>query len=91
MLPGARVPACYLAAVNWAVGNNATNRCAIVTSNPVIAGDIWFADGPYKSVADAKLARSTVNACPNKDDPADDWREGMSARVPALTFAWRSH
>jgi hypothetical protein len=56
----------------WVVGNNATNRCAIVTSNPVITGDIWFADGPYKSLADAKLARSTINACPNKDDPSDD-------------------
>ena len=56
----------------WVVGNLATNRCAIVTSNPVIAGDIWFADGPYKSLADAKLARSTIGACPNKDDPADD-------------------
>jgi hypothetical protein len=56
----------------WVVGNSATNRCAIVTSNPVIIGDIWFADGPYKSVADAKLARSTIGACPNKDDPSDD-------------------
>ena len=40
----------------WVVGNSAANRCAIVTSNPVVTGDIWFADGPYKSIADAKLA-----------------------------------
>jgi hypothetical protein len=35
-----------------------------VTSNPVIIGDIWFGDGPYKSRADAKLARSTIRVCP---------------------------
>ncbi|CCE03207.1 hypothetical protein [Bradyrhizobium sp. STM 3809] len=53
----------------WVVGNRATNRCEIVTSNPVISimGDIWFASGPFKSKDDAKLARSTINACPNKD------------------------
>jgi hypothetical protein len=56
----------------WVVGNSATNRCAIVTSNPIIIGDIWFGDGPYKSVDDAKLARSTIKQCPNRDDPSDD-------------------
>jgi hypothetical protein len=48
----------------WVVGNRATGKCNIVTSNPVIIGDIWFGDGPYKSKADAKLARSTIRACP---------------------------
>jgi hypothetical protein len=56
----------------WVVGNSATNRCAIVTSNPIIIGDIWFGDGPYKSVDDAKLARSTIKQCPNRDDPSDN-------------------
>jgi hypothetical protein len=58
----------------WVVGNRATNRCEIVTNNPVVTimGDIWFADGPYKSIADAKLARSTIGACPNKDVTAED-------------------
>ncbi len=51
----------------WVVGNRATNTCDIVTSNPVIVGDIWFGSGPYKSLADAKLARSTIGACPEKD------------------------
>jgi hypothetical protein len=56
----------------WVVGNHPTNKCDIVTRNPVIDGDvIWFADGPYNSLADAKLARSTIRACP-KHDPADD-------------------
>ena len=60
----------------WVVGNNATNKCEIVTKNPVIDGNIWFGDGPYKSKDDAKLARSTINACPkvtdkeDKDEPA---------------------
>ena len=48
----------------WVVGNRATGKSNIVTSNPVISGDIWFGDGPYKSMADAKLARSTIRACP---------------------------
>jgi hypothetical protein len=29
-------------------------------------GDIWFGDGPYRSLGDAKLARSTIGACPEK-------------------------
>jgi hypothetical protein len=55
----------------WVVGNNATSKCDIVTSNPVIGGDIWFGDGPYKSKDDAKLARSTINACPKTKDDDD--------------------
>jgi len=55
----------------WVVGNRATSKCEIVTSNPIIIGDIWFGDGPYKSLDDAKLARSTINACP-KAEPASD-------------------
>jgi hypothetical protein len=48
----------------WVVGNRATGKCNIVTSNPVIIGDIYFGSGPYKSRADAKLARSTIRVCP---------------------------
>jgi hypothetical protein len=55
----------------WVVGNRATNKCEIVTSNPVVIGDIWFEDGPYRSLADAKLARSTIRVCPEKDPSAD--------------------
>jgi hypothetical protein len=59
-------------ALYWVVGNRATNSCQIVTRNPYIFGDIWFGDGPYRSIADAKLARSTIGACPNKaEDPTD--------------------
>jgi hypothetical protein len=58
----------------WVVGNRATSRCDIVTSNPVIQpygdGTFWFGDGPYRSVADAELARSTIRACPKDDPPA---------------------
>jgi hypothetical protein len=56
----------------WVVGNRATNKCEIVTSNPVIypygGGDLWFGDGPYQSVDDAKLARSTIRVCPEAQD-----------------------
>lgn len=62
--------ACLADSLYWVVGNRATNSCPIVTKNPVIVGDVWFGDGPYKSMADAKLARSTIGACP-KDDPSD--------------------
>ena len=46
--------------------------------NPIITGDIWFEDGPYKSLADAKLARSTISACPEKDPPTN----AGSAQLP---------
>ncbi|MFT4118390.1 hypothetical protein [Bradyrhizobium sp.] len=57
----------------WVVGNRASGKCDIVTSNPVIDGDIWFGDGPYKSKADAKLARSNIRACPAV--PPDDEKD----------------
>jgi hypothetical protein len=53
----------------WVVGNHATNKCEIVTSNPIVDADgriIWFADGPYKSLDDARLARSTIHQCPKE-------------------------
>ncbi|MDE2380108.1 hypothetical protein [Bradyrhizobium sp.] len=58
----------------WVVGNRASGKCDIVTSNPVIIGDIWFGDGPYKSRDDAKLARSTIRECPPPlpDEDKDD-------------------
>jgi hypothetical protein len=56
----------------WVVGNRTTSRCEIVSRNPVIFGDIWFADGPYRSRADAKLARSTISACPKPGSDDDD-------------------
>jgi hypothetical protein len=54
---------------HWVVGNHATGRCDIVSTNPVVGGEVWFGDRPYKSLEDAKLARSTVPGCP-KDDPS---------------------
>ena len=55
----------------WVVGNSATDKCEIVTKNPVIYGDIWFGDGPYKSKDDAKIARSTIKQCPAVPDKED--------------------
>ncbi|MDA9549018.1 hypothetical protein ACM43_32115 [Bradyrhizobium sp. CCBAU 45321] len=62
----------------WVVGNRATGKCTIVTSNPVIIGDIWFGDGPYKSRADAKLARSTIRACPPVTPEEEKQEEGAN-------------
>jgi hypothetical protein len=63
--------ACFANGLYWVVGNRTTHKCQIVTSNPVIfaygGGDFWFGDGPYSSLADAKLARSTIGACPKED------------------------
>jgi hypothetical protein len=57
----------------WVVGNSATSKCEIVTSNPVINGTVGgntsFGDGPYKSLDDAKLARSTIGVCPTEEEP----------------------
>lgn len=74
--------ACY-ADQFWVVGNRATGGCDIVTSNPVVyslpayASDpnqykVWFADGPYSSLDDAKLSRSTNRVCPSEPASASD-------------------
>jgi hypothetical protein len=63
----------------WVVGNRATGKCDIVTSNPVIGGrsaydnggGYSFGSGPYKSQGDAKIARSNIGVCPKVEDPAD--------------------
>jgi hypothetical protein len=69
--------ACLADGMFWVVGNRAAGKCQIVTSNPVIIGDIWFGDGPYKSRDDAKFARSTIRECPppDPDEDKDDQQE----------------
>jgi len=47
--------------------NRATAKREIVTRKPVVIGHIRLEDGPYRSPNDARLARSTIGACP-KDD-----------------------
>ena len=63
----------------WVVGNRATAKCEIVTSNPVInaqvGGNISFGTGPYKSLDDAKLARSTISNCPAVQEPPADTQD----------------
>jgi len=57
----------------WVVGNSATGKCDIVTSNPVITsevgGNTWFGTGPFQSNDDAKLARSNISQCPPTPEP----------------------
>jgi hypothetical protein len=66
---------CFADGLYWVVGSRATSKCEIVTRNPIIypygGGDFWFGDGPYRSVRVAKLARSTIRVCPEKDPSAD--------------------
>ena len=67
------VTAGYADGMFWVIGNRAsTTKCDIVSANPIIDGDIWFGSGPYRSLEDAKLARSTISACPKVDDKAAD-------------------
>ena len=65
------------------VGNRGTGKCDIVTSNPVSYNlpayadsgsqyNVWFSDGPYQSIDDAKLARSTIGQCPPEPPSASD-------------------
>ena len=65
----------------WVVGNRGSGKCDIVTANPVAYGlpayadgssqyNVWFSDGPYRSIDDAKLARSTISICP-PEPPSD--------------------
>ena len=74
--------ACY-ADQFWVVGNRGTGKCDIVTSKPVVYNlpayadgssqyNVWFSDGPYRSIDDAKLARSTINVCPPEPPSASD-------------------
>jgi len=64
----------------WVVGNRATGKCDIVTSNPVIGGGsaydngggYSFGDGPYKSKDDARLARTTIGISPPPEKDAAD-------------------
>ena len=70
-LAGASATACFARWPEyfgyWVVGNYATQKCEIVTSNPIIDGSvIWFGTGPYKSLDDAELARSTIRQCPKE-------------------------
>jgi hypothetical protein len=64
--------ACFADELYWVVGNHATDKCEIVASNPMVVVNIWFEDGPCRSLDDAKLARSTIGACPKDDPPADN-------------------
>ena len=78
LLAGAMIVATGTCAVAqggyWVVGNSATGKCEIVTSNPVInaqvGGNIWFGTGPYQSNDDAKRARSTIPQCPAVPEPS---------------------
>ena len=67
----------------WVVSNRGTGKCEIVTTQPVVYNlpgyeglggkyNIYFSDGPYKSIDDAKIARSTISACPPQPASADD-------------------
>lgn len=77
---------CQADQLYWVVGNHATAKCEIVTSNPVVTGDplwgtggnIWMSDGPYTSRSDAKLARSTISGCPITIDPEEDSGAGST-------------
>ena len=72
----------------WVTGDRGTGKCNIVNSAsqpvayglPAYAGsgseyNTWFASGPYKSLDDAKLARSTISECPQPSSTDGDAKE----------------
>ncbi|MBI5322043.1 hypothetical protein [Bradyrhizobium sp.] len=70
----------------WVAGDRNTGKCNILTSQPVTFGlpayagsgseySTSFTSGPYKSMDDAKLARSTISACPPTPEPADEKKD----------------
>ena len=74
------------AAEYWVAGDRSTGRCNIVTSQPVTYGlpaydgsgseyKTWFTSGPYQSLDDAKLARSTISECPKPTSADGDEKE----------------
>lgn len=65
----------------WVAGDRSSGKCNITTSQPVTYGlpayegggseyKTSFTSGPYKSLDDAKLARSGISACPSEPEPA---------------------
>ena len=73
--------ASYADGMFWVIGNRASKtKCDIVSANPIINGDVWFGSGPYRSLDDARLARSTIGACPKIDEhpPAETSRDPSS-------------
>ena len=74
---GASATACLAQTASgyWVVGNAVVHACEIVTSNPVIDYNIGsFGTGPYRTRADANLARSTIGACPKEDSDLAGYR-----------------
>jgi hypothetical protein len=70
----------------WVAGDRSTGKCNIVTSQPVVYGlpayagsgseySTSFASGPYQSLDDAKLARSTISECPKPTSADGDEKE----------------
>ena len=72
----------------WVVGNRATSKCEIVTSNPVInaqvGGNIWFGTGPYsRSTTPSWPVRPSLNARRWKNRPQ---RRRMTRTNPIRAF-----
>ena len=72
----------------WVAGDRSTGKCNIVNSEsqpvayglPAYAGsgaeyNTSFASGPYQSLDDAKLARSTISECPQPSSTDGDQKE----------------
>jgi hypothetical protein len=68
----------------WVSGDRISGGCNITTSQPVTfslpayegstdpAYRTSWTSGPYQSLDDAKLARSTISSCPPSSEAADD-------------------
>jgi hypothetical protein len=64
--------ACFADGLYWVVGHRASNRCEIVTSNPVVISDIWLEDGPTNpSTMPSFRVRPSARARRTIGPPAD--------------------
>src|SRR5258706_15130177 len=64
--------ACFADGLYWVVGHRASNRCEIVTSNPVLISDIWLEAGPRNpSTMPSFRVRPSARARRTIGPPAD--------------------
>jgi hypothetical protein len=76
---------CFAEQLDRVVGNRATNQCEIVTSSPVVIGNIRFEDGPYKNPSTMPSSRAPPSApVPSRlpSEPTGDQCRTLSPRTP---------
>src|SRR3982074_3588355 len=83
---------CFADELYWVVGNSATNKCEIVTRNPIVIGDIWFEDGPYNpSLTPSSPARPSASVRKKILQPVDRLAGSVQRAAAALQRSASGH